>query len=245
MVDRSIVNGMFNLDRDVGLDVRSRDLFGLGHFRYYLGVYIGQGRDAVGADDFGLMYIGRLEVLPFGMFDDYEEADFARSLTPRLSIGMAWAAIDRAHGNRGILGRRPADGGTTNTQHFTADFVFMYGGFSLSSEVHFRQGQRNAGTATDEAGAPIPVEAPLDGWGMMAQAGYLLPNLPIEIAARYGTVQPMGMQSPLRAQNELGIALSYYLARHPFKIQLDAFREWGDDFDTGTTQIRLQLQASL
>ena len=245
MVDRSIVNGAFNLDRDVGLDIRSRDLFGLGLFRYYLGVYIGQGRDAVGADDFGLMYIGRLEVLPFGMFDDYDEADFSRSSSPRLSIGAGWAAIDRAHGDRGILGRRPRDGGTTNTQHFTADAVFMVSGFSFFSEFMLRVGQRNPGDAVDASGAPIAAEAPADGWGLMAQAGYLVPHLPLEIAVRYGTTQALGQQSTMGESNELGVALSYYFAQHPFKVQADLFRLWDDQFDVGITRFRLQLQASL
>ena len=245
MVDRSIVNSEFNLDRDVGLDLRSRDLFGLGLFRYYLGVYIGQGRDAVGADDFGLMYIGRFEFLPFGMFDDYQEADFARTEQARLSIGVGAAAIDRAHGSRGIRGRRPADGGTTNTQHFTADLVFMYGGFSFMSEFILRTGQRNPGGAVDEFGVPIPVQPASEGWGLMAQAGFLLPDLPIELAARYGTNQPLGDTSPLSPRSELGLSLSYYVARHPFKVQLDAFRLFGDRFDVGETRIRLQVQASL
>lgn len=208
-------------------------------------MYIGQGRDAVGADDFGLMYIGRLEVLPFGMFDDYEEADFSRSLTPRLSIGAGWAAIDRAHGDRGILGARPADGGTTNTQHFTADLVFMYAGFSFFSEFMMRTGQRNPGAAVDESGVALPVTPASNGWGLMSQAGYLVPDLPIEIAARYGTTQPLGLQTSMRPRHELGVALSYYVARHPFKVQLDAFQLWEDQFDAGVTRIRLQLQASL
>ncbi len=245
LVDRSIVNGDFTVDRDVGLDIRSRDLFGLGFLRYYLGVYIGQGRDAVGADDFGLMYVGRLEVLPFGMFDDYQEVDFARSYTPRLSIGVGFAAIDRARGDRGILGTVPDDGGTTNTQHFAADVVFMYGGFSFFSEFLLRMGQRNPGDAVDPMGVLIPAQPASEGWGLMAQAGYLLPNLPVEISARYGTTQPLGVFSTQRTRSELGLGLSYYVAQHPFKVQLDAFRIWADQFDVGATRIRLQVQASL
>lgn len=250
MVDRSIVNSGFNLDRDVGFDFRSRDLFGVGLFRYYAGVYIGQGRDAVGADAVltgasGLMYIARIEVLPFGLFDDYQEADFARSLTPRLSIGAAFAAVDRAYRDRGILGRAPADGGTTNTQHFAADAVFMYAGFSFFTEFQLRVGQRNPGDAVDVMGLPIPPDPSADGWGLVAQAGYLLPDLPIEIAARYGTVQPLGPQSGMSERNELGLAVSYYFGQHPFKVQVDCFRLWRDRFDTGDMRLRIQLQASL
>ena len=34
-VDRSIVNKEFNVDRDLGLDIRSKDFLGLGYLRYY------------------------------------------------------------------------------------------------------------------------------------------------------------------------------------------------------------------
>ena len=177
-----------------------------------------------------------------------ESVDFARSMTPRLSIGAAFVAIDRAQGDRGILGNAPADGGTTNTQHFTADVMFMLGGFSLQSEFIMRVGQRNPGDAIDPvSGLPIPVELASQGWGLMVQAGYLLPNLPVEISGRYGTLQPLGdaTETSFREGNELGLGLSYYVGRHPFKVQFDVFRLWGDQFDTGETRFRLQLQASL
>jgi hypothetical protein len=98
-VDRSIVQGEFNLDRDIGLDIRSSDpLFDL--FRYYAGVYIGEGRGAFELTQPGLMYLGRVEVLPFGEFADYVEADFERSLKPRLSVGVAYAYLDNAGATR-------------------------------------------------------------------------------------------------------------------------------------------------
>lgn len=245
MIDRSIVHSAFSLDRDVGIDLRSPDLFGLGLFRYDAGVYIGQGRDAVGADDFGLLYAVRFEVLPLGLFDDYSEADFARSLTPRLSIGAAFAAIDRAHRDRGILGSAPADGGTTNTQHVAADVVFMVAGLRLFAEFLLRVGRRNSGDAVDEMGMQIPTDPSVWGWGLVSQVGYLLPDLPIEIATRYATTQPLRSPGGVSVANELGLAVSYYVGRHPFKVQIDGFRLWGDQFDVGETRLRIQVQASL
>ena len=74
-------NAEFTLDRDLGLDIRSKDLFGLDKLRYYAGVYIGEGRNTsnktIGAGDQGLLYIGRVEIMPLGSFDDYSEADQA------------------------------------------------------------------------------------------------------------------------------------------------------------------------
>ncbi|MCA9693945.1 MAG: hypothetical protein KC636_30435, partial [Myxococcales bacterium] len=142
LVDRTLANGEFNLDRDIGLDLRSMDFLGMGRMRYYAGVYLGEGRDQFNLSTFELFYLARVEVLPLGLFEDYEEADFERSLKPRLSLGAAYAFVDGAARNRGILGATPSDGGTTDYHNVTVDAVFMVAGFSLFTEFYYRKGQR-------------------------------------------------------------------------------------------------------
>lgn len=244
MVDRSLANGEFNLDRDVGFDIRSKDLFGLGFLRYYLGAYIGRGRDAAGFDDFGLMYLGRVEVLPFGMFEDYEEADFERTLKPRLSLGFAYSYLDRARRTRGITGAVPYDQGTTDMHVVGADMMFKFAGLSVMSEFMWRDGDRNPGTEPPPDPTDPAVQPPRDGWGFMAQAGYLIPRLPIELSGRYGMVDGRSTGS-LGDERELGVGASWYLGRHAYKVQADYFRTWDDTIDDGTHQIRLQLQGSI
>jgi len=248
LVDRSLANNEFNLDRDVGFDFRSKDFMGWGKLRYYAGVYLGEGRDPFETDDFKMFYLGRIEVLPLGMFEDYAEADFERSLKPKLSIGAAYAFVDNAKRNRGILGNTPTDGGTTDYHNVTADVVLKAAGFSFTGEFFYRAGRRAFGGATeiDETGAevPAPLEGSRTGLGWFAQAGFLIPRLPLEIAARYGEVRKLGSSSTAPVQDELGGGLSWYVARHPFKVQLDYFRLWDDhDVRTGQNQLRLQLQA--
>ena len=104
-VDRSIVDGEFNLNRDVGFDVHSYDLLGLDHLRYYAGVFLGEGRDAYEPTNFELVYLGRIEVLPFGLYPhDDHESDIERLPGPRMSIGAAYAFIDGATRDRGTTG---------------------------------------------------------------------------------------------------------------------------------------------
>jgi len=247
LVDRSLVNSEFNVDRDVGLDLRSRDFLGLDRLRYYVGVYSLLGRDAAAeADPFDLMYLARIEYLPFGQFDDYSEVDFERSRRPRLSLGAGYVYQDNAPGLRRVRSRRPADGGTVDNHIVYADAMFMVAGFSAQIEFAFRSGTRNPGGALDEAGTPIPVTAPRDGLGAMLQAGYLLPNTPFEISGRYGFIRAAETSS-LSDNNELGVGFGYYPGRHPLKLQADVFQYWRDGF-TGAgaeTQLRVQLQASL
>lgn len=245
-VDRSQANNEFTLDRDIGFDIRSKDLLGLGHLRYYAGAYLGDGIAKYGPSDPRFMYTGRVEVLPFGLFDDLEESDHERSMKPRMLLGGAYAFIDNdPHDNHGFLGQIPADGGLTDTHNATADLTFKIAGFSLESGFFWRKGQRVPGTSTavDDMGNPIPVVDPRNGLAYFAQAGYLIPRIPLEFGGRWGQIRKQG-QSSLPNQDELGGVVSYYIARHSMKLQLDYFRLWGDSgIDLGSDQLRLQLQA--
>jgi hypothetical protein len=242
-VDRSMVNGEFNLDRDVGFDLRSKDLFGLGLFRYYAGVYMGEGHSSWDTGDFGMMYLGRLEALPMGMFEDYSEGAFERSPAAKLSAGLGFAYLDEGKKNKGITGSVPADGGTTDTINLTADVTFRVSGLSLESAFFFRDGTRNDGDAVDDLGMAVPTEDPRDGMGLYAQAGYLIPNTQLEISSRYGQIMGASSDSSLRDSSEAGLGVNYYFAQHAMKLQGDYFRNWGDDgFGSGSDEVRLQLQ---
>lgn len=239
LVDRSIANAEFNLDRDIGLDLRSENFLGLDLLRYYLGVYAGEGRNTSGAYDFGMMYLARVELLPFGEFEDYQEGDFERLSSPKLSIGLGAGYIANARNDRGILGSAPSDGGTTDFKSFVADLVFRYAGFSLQTEGVLRDGERDPG---DEG----PAEAPRDGYGGFVQLSYLFPTTRWQIAGRAGLVEPLGDDTSLEGGTELGGGVSYYFAQHPFKLQADYFLLGEDDGEQtlDTHRVRVQLQAA-
>ncbi|MBL4683536.1 MAG: hypothetical protein JKY37_03015, partial [Nannocystaceae bacterium] len=249
LVDRSLANGEFNLDRDIGIDIRSKDFRGLDKLRYYAGVFFGEGRDQYQPSNFEMFYLARVEVLPLGMFKDYKEADFKRSLHPRVALGAAYAFVDGAVGNRGVRGSTPSDGGTTDYHNVTADVVFKIAGFSLFSDVFFRQGRRNFGEAVvvGDMGLEMPAARELarNGLGWSATAGYLIPRLPLEFAARYSQVNPLGDATSLSRKDEVGGGTSYYFAGHPLKLQLDYFAQYGDgQLKHSDHIIRLQLQAA-
>jgi len=243
MVDRSIVNGEFNLDRDLGFDLRSKDLFGLDMFRYYAGVYMGEGHSSYAEGDLGMMYLARVELLPLGLYKDYVEGDLKRMATPKLSIGAGFAYVDEAKKDKGIIGDHPLDGGTTDTLNFTADIGFKYSGLSFEGAFFWREGTRNPGDAMDDLGALIPVDEARDGLGFYAQGGYLLPKKDIELSARYGQIVPAAEETSLSVKNEAGVGLSNYIGGHSLKLQSDFFRLWSEDgFAAGENQFRFQLQ---
>lgn len=249
LVDRSIANSEFTVDRDVGLDLHSKDFLGLAHLRYNAGLYFGEGRDPSSTDSFEMLYIARVEVLPFGLFQDYKEADFERSLRPRMSLGFGYAYLDGAQRNRGVIGKVPTDGGTTDYHNATADLVFKIAGVSVFSDVFYRDGKRSFGDATevDDAGVESPgaLEGARSGIGWSAQAGYLLPRTSFELAARYGQTRRTKSTSGVADRDEVGGGATYYFAGHPMKLQFDYFaRTLEQNTDQRSHEVRLQLQAA-
>jgi phosphate-selective porin OprO/OprP len=247
-VDNSIASYEYTLDRDIGINFMSKDLGGLGKLRYYAGVFMGEGPDFAKPVDFGLIYNGRVEVLPFGDFDDYAESDHARLLEPKLSIGAAYAFADNDSRSKALgPGNVPTDGGTTDTHNATVDIVFKMAGFSLLADAYYRYGYRKYGSATlppDEMGnvSYAPTEAPRNGVGWTAQAGYLIPRVAFEIAGRYSGIRPIGSYTKTIRADEAGPALSYYFLEHSIKLQLDYLHIWDE---TGMRQDRVRLQLTL
>lgn len=255
MVDRSLSNEEFQLDRDVGVQLLSRNLAGLDLFTYSLGLFMGEGRNVFDTANAGFLWVARVEALPFGPFDDYSEADLARSRRPGLSLGVAYAFHDDAIGLRSVHGARPRDGGTTDYHHLTADLLFKHRGFSVFSAFHLRDGVRNPGDLRDEAGALFDADQPRGGIGALLQLGYLLPWVNLQPTFRWSAARnvfPGRSSQPNR--DELGGGLSYYIGpSHSFKVQADYFRTWEGAPQTplstlaaqGNDRVRLQIQLAL
>lgn len=255
LVDRSIANDEFQIDRDVGIQALSKDIGGLGLLAYNAGVFLGEGRNVYKASDFGMLYVARFEVTPFGKFDDYSEGDLERMKKPGLSIGGAYAYQDRAITDHGTWGDRFADGGTSNMHNITADVMFKWKGLAFESAFHMRKtAKRKRGGAVDDEGNPIATTLARDGVGWFAQLGYVVPKIPLEVVGRYGFVRNTAGKktSSLLFNDEAGGGINYYFAGHNLKLQLDYFRLWGEaDGKTyaaaakhGNDRIRLQLQVA-
>ncbi|MDH4281583.1 MAG: OprO/OprP family phosphate-selective porin [Myxococcales bacterium] len=247
MVDRSQVNSEFSLDRDIGVDIRSRDFLGKNKMRYVLGISAGNGINNFRFQDFGVVYLIRLEYLPLGIFDDYTEADFERT-KPRLSLGATYAFFNNADQVRGMVGAPFADGGTANYNFAYVDAMFKARGFSLLSEFALRTGTRSIGDiTTDPDGNPVEPTAPRNGVGWMAQAGYMIPKIRLEFAGRGSIIRSITSNTSLPESNGVTFSLSWYFFEHPFKIQADVSEDWStsEAFGDGGTTVRIQLQASL
>lgn len=245
LVDRSNVNAELSLDRDVGIMLQSRDLFGLrGLLRYNLGVFGGDGRNRT-TPNTGLLYAARIEVAPFAGFDDYVEVDLERSWKPRLAVGFATAYSESTPRARATTGDTFKTG-TVDYRHGAADLIFKLGGLSFQSEVLFRKSAQTRLTGTDDSGKPL-TEYPRSAWGWMVQLGMMVTKH-VEPSLRYGEVRPLDHANPMLLRDrEIGGGLSYYFQKHDLKLQLDYFRLLTDvDHEgsgvLGRDRVRLQSQ---
>lgn len=241
MVDRSIVTGELNLDRDVGMQIFSEDLFGLdGWLGYALGVFGGDGRNRV-SGGYGLLYVARLAVRPTGGVagDDLDEVDFNRSARPKLALAGSMAFNHDTDRERSTIGPVLQTGPWADYVHAGGDVSFKWRGLSMTGEAFLRRGLEAQRTVVGDDGVAI-TDVTRSGVGAFFQVGQLLGDH-VEVAARVGSMRPLDASGGLEPDNEIGGALSYYVLRHTLKVQADTFYlydTWGD----GRVQARLHLQ---
>lgn len=255
-VDRTLAQGEFNLDRDIGFHLFSKDLFGLDRLRYYTGFTIAEGRDSweseVIANEAGdatpsWQYLGRVEFLPFGGFKDYSEVDFKRLNKFRLSLGAAYAHTANGDRDQGYLGDAFTDGGTVTYENVTADAMIKWAGWCAFTEFFYRTGNRSDGALGPGAATPDDVYLTRNGMGGSVQLGYLIPKAPVGLGARYSGLGRGGLaarDSSIVDEHELGGTIGYFIAGHPLKIQGDYFHIWSDEAETQADRIRVQMQVA-
>jgi hypothetical protein len=244
-VERPGVVQEVSLDRDIGVELSSSSLGGLPWLQYRLGIFGGDGKNRVNTAP-GFLYAARVQVSPFGAFDDNVEGDLARLARPRLAIGVGGAYNQNSNRARSTTGAVLALGGF-DYWHAAADVVFKYGGFYFLGEALYRQAAADRHDGMQSMTAVT--EYSRSAWGYLAQAGMMLTDR-LEVVARWEQMFALGATDPaLIAQvratgNDAGVGLNWYQAGHGLKLQADYHYLFGDNLAAGRQQIRLQLQAS-
>lgn len=210
-VDRSNVNGRFNLDRDAGIQFH----YNAPKINFATAITMGEGRNMIEDNVGGYDYTFRGEYLPFGQFEgkgDYVSSDLQREETPKLSIGVTYDYNVGASRQRGQLG--DFTDAQRDLRTWFADAHFKYRGFSSLVEYAHRE---TATTPLVEGAAPN--EAFYTGQGISIQAGYLFKSN-IELAGRFTHISPE--QITTRAEHDqYTLGLSRYFVEHSLKIQTD------------------------
>ncbi len=223
-VDRSILNSRFNIDRDVGLQLRHKDNIGEKFvIREKIAISQGEGRNITEGNQGGLQYTGRVEFLPLGEFiskGDYSSSDLKREPTPKLM-----AAINYDHNNNAVRSRSNlgnfmflSDGSLyeTNINTFFADAIFKYQGFSFQGEYAMRDAE--AAVAVEADGTPTGDVVNV-GNSLNLQAGYLLTSN-VEFSGRYSNIRLDNIAGGTDT-DQYTLGASKFFVGHKLKLQTD------------------------
>lgn len=225
LIDRSLLNSRFNIDRDLGIQLRHKtDLGNNFLMREKLAISQGEGRNVTEGNEGGLQYTARLEFLPFGTFKskgDYSQSDLKREPKPKLMAGFTYNYNQNAVRERGFAGDYMirTDGSIYETDQTTifADAMFKYNGFSFMGEYAKRTADNPIATELD--GVTPTGDIVLTGNALNLQAGYLFKS-DYEIVGRYtGTnFESVTNRDPER-QYTLGF--NKFVVGHKLKVQSD------------------------
>ncbi len=145
LLDRSIINRFFTVDRQQGVSVYGR-LAGGGaaDVSYWVSTFTGTGRAARENDDSALMWLGRLQWNLFGRKLPFVGSDLARSApTGLIAIGAVtnrspYTAFAQAGGLQ-LPGFEDGVAGQYRVNQATLETAFMAAGFAWQSELHWKE----------------------------------------------------------------------------------------------------------
>ena len=225
LVDRSLLNSRFNIDRDLGVQLRHKTNLG-GDFlmREKFAVSQGEGRNVTEGNEGGLQYTARLEFLPFGTFKskgDYSQSDLKREAKPKLMLGFTYNYNQDTVRERGFAGDYMirTDGSIYETDQTTifADAMFKYNGFSFMGEYAKRTADDEIATELD--GLTPTGDLVLTGNALNLQAGYLFKSN-YEIAARFTTLEYENVTGALPTE-QYTLGVNKFVVGHKLKVQSD------------------------
>ncbi len=224
LVDRSLLNRRFNIDRDLGLQLHHQ--FRLSEkfiAREIIAISQGEGRNITTGNLGGHQYTARLELLPFGNFEsdgDYSGSDLKRETTPKLAIAATYDFNHNAVKTRSNQGSYMAnDIGfyETNISTVFVDAMFKYQGFSFMAEYADRTADDPFAKNSDGTLTGDVVQV---GNALNLQAGYLFKN-DWEVSGRYTNIELNKTITGKDAENQYTLGVSKYIVGHKLKVQSD------------------------
>ncbi len=252
-VERSIVNRIFTIDRQVGVQLRGHVFKNTpADLRYYVGVFNGEGRGVRNVDE-DMMYSGRLQWNFLGRDLALRQSDVEYTDKPTGSFAIGgmttngpctrWSSSGCGNLD-GFTSPILAEGDQFNVEQAVQEFAFKYRGFSIQQEYHRKSiRDRVAGSENDLTGGYL-------------QTGYFFNNVfpvipaPLELAVRYAFVEEPNEVDRLfdNEREELTLAANWFFAGHNNKLTLDYSYLTVDDGFTGidddANRIRFQWDVS-
>lgn len=229
LVDRSLLNATFNIDRDFGFQVRYAPQFEGMQVVAQAAVSTGDGRNVVRFTN-SLATTARVGFYPFGAFTNNGDmflGDLEFEKTPKVYVAGVYHNNPGAVRTGGQIGNfldatyngsnLPVDSLTRDITTIFVDGMFKYQGFMLYGEWAKRTADNpivRVGTTSRNIVA---------GTGLNLQSSYLFtPNF--ETVLRYTSIDPndfVRANTSTQRQRQYTLGFNYYLMRHRIKFQLD------------------------
>ena len=234
-VERSIVNEVFTIDRQVGAMLYGHMAAGTPFdSRYYAGVFTGSGRGEAN-DDANMMYFGRFQWNFLGSDLKWSQSDVEYHEQPSGSLAFgayttigkctAWSSsgcntLEEVN-SAGLpyTSDASATAGQFRVQGMVEEFAFKWRGLSIQHEYHWKE-------IKDDRFAEGAPGYKTNLMGSYSQIGYfphdLIPAIPkpLEVAFRYAFVDPNVFARNDRRQ-EYTAVFNWFFAGHQNKLTLD------------------------
>ncbi|RBW59792.1 porin [Tenacibaculum sp. E3R01] len=224
LVDRSLLNVRFNIDRDMGFQLRHRfklsDSFII---KEVLSISQGEGRNITTGNLGGYQYTSRIELLPFGLFTSLEDdkgRDLIKEKTPKLVLGATYDFNNDAvktQSNLGAYMKNDIGFYKTNISTIFIDAMFKYKGISFMGEYAFRDAKNPLAKNSDGTLTGDKVQI---GSGLNLHGSYLF-SKNWEISGRFTTINLDEKITQITQENQYTLGLSKYIAGHKLKVQTD------------------------
>ena len=244
-VDRSLLNSRFNIDRDMGFQLRHHfNLTDTFIIKEMFAISQGEGRNITTGNLGGHQYTSRIELLPFGKFaskGDYRGSDLKFEPVPKLALGFTYDFNNDAVKNRSNQGSYMTnDTGfySTNISTVFVDAMYKHKGFSVMAEYAYRDAEDAFAKNSDGTLTGDEVQV---GNALNLQTGYLLSKT-LEISGRYTNIDWDSDITGKGAENQYTLGLSKYIVGHKLKVQTDVSYL---DLATKTNQFMYRLQVDI
>jgi phosphate-selective porin OprO/OprP len=218
LVDRSIVNRPFTLDRQQGIAFYGRINPGSTFdFNYWVSILTGNGRGATDNDDKNLMYVGRLQWNLFGREMPYDNSDLEWSEKPVAAISFATATNRSQYtrfstsGGGSLEGFEDGLAGQYRVNQWLIETALFYKGFSWSQEFHRKMIYDRIGDSDNTiVGNYIDI-----GYFPHRLISWIPKNT--EIAFRHA-IYDTNLSLDNATEREVGIAINHFFNEHRNKL---------------------------
>lgn len=247
LTDRSINNARFNIDRDFGLQVYYlNELNNTFSYNVKTAISTGEGRNWTKEPDNGLAFTGRLELYPFGAFQNNGtlfEGDIKREPKPKLMVSGVYHYNQKARRTQGTLGNDLFE--EHDMKSVLLDAIFKYNGWAFQTDYMTRMANNPISLNPDDTSETRFIFV---GSGFDTQLSYLFENN-VELIGRFSRQTPHKTIENLTPQtNQYTFGVTKYIWEHSLKLQAELTKTDLNYFDNSTKEnwyLRFQVEIGI